>query len=89
MYLLAAVFVIVISVMHFVPSIKQPDYDFVSALKVAHDIGQNNSSNFPENPAFPGSAYASSTSGNCREHNATIFIDYYDYGNVPMGVCMK
>ena len=50
MYLLAAVFAIVVATLYFLPSVSQPNYDFVSALKVAHDMGQSNVSAPPLTP---------------------------------------
>jgi len=77
-YLLIATFVVVEAMIMFLPNVNQPNYDMISALKVAHDMGQNNTSSPPEiSPALK-SNYDFGVA--CGNRNDTIKIAYYDYG---------
>lgn len=88
MYLLIAVFVVVEAIIFFLPNVNQPNYDLISALKVAHDMGQNNTSAPPKVSAL-GTNYLTGTS--CNDENTTVVeISYYEYGGATdKRVCAK
>jgi len=93
MYLLVAVFAVIIGLIHFLPAVEQPDYDLISALKVAHDMGQNNTSLPPKtytNTNFDFGQTCNDGPGPSGRLTAAI-ISYYDYGTGPADkrVCPK
>ena len=76
-YAMIAVFSLMCGFDAFLPNIKQPSYDFISTMTVAHDVGQENSTSVPEGYMF---------GINCTQkvngifHNETVVnISYYDY----------
>ncbi|MCD4739732.1 hypothetical protein K8R43_00915 [archaeon] len=84
MYLLVAVFVVLIGMIHFLPTMTNPNYDLISTLKVAHDMGQENT-DLPPEDGFGNSKFRV---GTVCEENTTVEISYYDYdGAVDKRVC--
>ena len=76
MYLLVAVFVVMIGMIHFLPTVETPDYDYISTLKVAHDMGHNNTDRPPE--TFGGQPHYR-FGGVCSSSEVSVELSYYDY----------
>ena len=96
MYLLVAVFVVVVALFYSLPMVEQPDYDFISALKVAHDMGQADTSS-PPTISLPGPQSNYEFGARClnapvgepQYDDSVAIIDYYDYEGLGKEVCMK
>lgn len=92
MYLLVAVFVVIIALFHFLPLISQPDYDFISTLKVAHDMGQANTSSPPKTTFWTTTqeTYEIGVACDTSPTNQTVVsILYYDFDGSGPEVCVK
>lgn len=70
-YFLILAFVATAAFLSFMTLVDQPDYDVYAALRVAHDMGEENSSNVPQGFNF---------SVNCT-YGSYAVLDYYEFGN--------
>lgn len=88
-YTLIAVFIAVAGLMTIINANDYPSYDAIQGMKVAHDMGQDNTS-LP-----PGMPYYTLTEEGCEADDTAAAYGVYDYGagstetkGTPAGVCV-
>lgn len=76
-YVVLAVFVVIIALFSFLRHIENPNYDVISSMKIAHDMGEDNTSKPPTGFNFSDCSYIA------------VNITYYEYEGISGGVCPK
>jgi hypothetical protein len=77
LYAMVAVFALIVGMIVFLHHVKQPEYDFISTLKVAHDFG-NAQTEGVASPGLPGEDFETSCSGK----EVVANLSYYNQGVV-------
>ncbi|MCD6522728.1 MAG: hypothetical protein J7K68_03185 [Candidatus Diapherotrites archaeon] len=79
-YALTAVFIVVVVFLSFITFVEQPNYDLIQEIKIAHDMGEENTSNASTEEYGVGDA--------CIGKKSAVILNYYDYdGATTKEVC--